>query len=48
MMVFQVLYLFIAETVNTGLDMAIVYEPLVIRFGKPVPISSNFPLLRTK
>lgn len=30
-----VLFLFIAETINTGFDLAIVYEPLVAKYGTP-------------
>ncbi|KAF4619710.1 hypothetical protein D9613_004813 [Agrocybe pediades] len=32
---YLVLYLFIVETVNTGCDIAIMYEPLINNFGKP-------------
>lgn len=28
------LYLFIAETVNSALDIVMVYEPLILNFGK--------------
>ncbi|KAF9459784.1 hypothetical protein BDZ94DRAFT_1267364 [Collybia nuda] len=32
---YLVLYLFIVETANTGFDMFIIYEPLILRFGLP-------------
>ncbi|KAL0949029.1 hypothetical protein HGRIS_009124 [Hohenbuehelia grisea] len=30
-----ILYLFIVETANTILNITLIYEPLVTRFGKP-------------
>jgi len=32
---FLVMYLFIIETANTGFDMFIMYEPLILRYGSP-------------
>jgi len=39
-----VLYLFIVETANTGFDMAIVYEPLILRYGTP-HATTYFPMM---
>ncbi|KAF9459785.1 hypothetical protein BDZ94DRAFT_1267366 [Collybia nuda] len=39
-----VFYLFITETINTGLDMAVMYEPLVIKFGTDES-TTFFPLM---
>ncbi|KAF8235028.1 hypothetical protein L208DRAFT_792042 [Tricholoma matsutake] len=39
-----VLYLFIVETLNTGFDMFIIYEPLILRFGFP-SATTLFPTL---
>ncbi|KAF8957376.1 hypothetical protein BDZ97DRAFT_1846481 [Flammula alnicola] len=39
-----VLYLFIVETINTGCDIAIMYEPLIERFGEP-DATKFFPTL---
>ncbi|KIK58353.1 hypothetical protein GYMLUDRAFT_45270, partial [Collybiopsis luxurians FD-317 M1] len=41
---FFVLYLFIVETVNTGICVAMVYEPLIGQFGTDAPMSL-FPSL---
>jgi len=38
-----VLFLFIAETLNTGFDLALIYEPLVQKYGTP-PATTFFPL----
>lgn len=32
----QVAYLFVLETANTGLDIGIMYQPLILEYGKPV------------
>ncbi|KAF5324081.1 hypothetical protein D9619_011225 [Psilocybe cf. subviscida] len=32
---YLVLYLFIVETINTGCDIAMMYEPLIEKFGQP-------------
>lgn len=37
----QVLYLFLLETINTGFDIGMMYEPLIKRFG------NAFRLLQT-
>jgi len=29
----KVLYLFIVETANTGIDMAMMYQPLILEYG---------------
>ena len=29
----KVFYLFIVETVNTGIDMAMMYQPLILEYG---------------
>ncbi|KAF5335887.1 hypothetical protein D9758_017547 [Tetrapyrgos nigripes] len=42
----QVLYLFLAETANTVLDIAIVYEPLLTRFGDPLVVADSPLFLR--
>jgi len=34
-----VLYLFIVETLNTGFDIAMIYEPLITRYGTPRAVS---------
>lgn len=39
-----VAYLFVVETCNTGFDMHIMYEPLILRFGKPTA-TKFFPTL---
>jgi hypothetical protein len=41
---FLVLYLFIVESVNTGCDMYIIYQPLIERFGLP-EATKYFPTL---
>ncbi|RDB17462.1 hypothetical protein Hypma_001621 [Hypsizygus marmoreus] len=41
---YLVLYLFIIETINTGIDMFIAYEPLILRFGNPDALK-YFPTL---
>jgi len=33
----KVLYLLVCETVNTVCDTAVVYEPLIIRYGNFIP-----------
>ncbi|KAE9395186.1 hypothetical protein BT96DRAFT_159463 [Gymnopus androsaceus JB14] len=35
-------YLTLAELVNTICDIAIVYEPLILRYGSPVPFTPKF------
>jgi len=39
-----VLYLFIVETLNTGFDMYMMYEPLVLRYGTP-HATTYFPIV---
>lgn len=39
---FQILYLCIAETANSAFDMALVYEPLITRYGKMFLCTSVF------
>jgi hypothetical protein len=29
----KVLYLFVVETANTGIDMAMMYQPLILEYG---------------
>ncbi|KIM37992.1 hypothetical protein M413DRAFT_448037 [Hebeloma cylindrosporum] len=41
---YLVLYLFIVESVNTGCDVAIMYQPLIENFGLP-DATKNFPTL---
>ncbi|KAL0573854.1 hypothetical protein V5O48_008095 [Marasmius crinis-equi] len=43
-LVMQVAYLFILETVNSAFDMAMMYEPLIGGFGSPDAVA-NFPTL---
>ncbi|KXN86822.1 hypothetical protein AN958_09558 [Leucoagaricus sp. SymC.cos] len=38
----QVLYLFIVETANTGIDIAMMYQPLILQYGHPLV---NFPVM---
>ncbi|KAF5340898.1 hypothetical protein D9758_012198 [Tetrapyrgos nigripes] len=39
-----VLYLFIAETANTGFDIGMVYQPLILNYGTPAA-TTFFPLM---
>lgn len=39
---YLVIYLFIAETINTGCDIAMMYQPLILEFGQP---PMNFPIM---
>jgi len=39
---YLVLYLFIVETINTGLDIHIIYEPLILRYATPAA-TTYFP-----
>lgn len=41
---YLVLYLFVVETINTGLDMHIMYEPLILRYGTSAA-TTYFPTL---
>jgi len=41
-----ILYLFIAETANTGFNIALVYEPLILRFGQQFPLINSPIFLR--
>ncbi|KAG9219088.1 hypothetical protein CCMSSC00406_0001498 [Pleurotus cornucopiae] len=41
---YLVLYLFFVETLNTGFDIGIIYEPLILRFGTMEAIS-NIPVM---
>ncbi|KXN84312.1 Tryptophan 2-halogenase [Leucoagaricus sp. SymC.cos] len=41
---YLVLYLFFVETLNTGFDIALIYEPLVLRFGTMEAVT-NIPVM---
>ncbi|KAJ7586792.1 hypothetical protein C8J56DRAFT_107164 [Mycena floridula] len=41
-----VLYLLIAETANTGFNIALVYEPLILKFGEKVALVTSPVFLR--
>ncbi|KAJ8495368.1 hypothetical protein ONZ45_g12900 [Pleurotus djamor] len=43
-LVVQILYLFLVETLNTGFDIGIIYEPLVLRFGT-INAVANIPVM---
>ncbi|PPR03729.1 hypothetical protein CVT24_007377 [Panaeolus cyanescens] len=43
---YLVLYLFIAETINTGCDIAVVFQPLINEFGEQHPLFSELANLR--
>ncbi|TFK36159.1 hypothetical protein BDQ12DRAFT_725456 [Crucibulum laeve] len=41
---YLILYLFIVETINTGFNMGMMYEPLILKFGTDEAIK-NFPIM---